>query len=129
MNGESRQKVLGLYFSEEGLEYTLARVPMGSCDFSLSSYSYDDVKGDTNLQHFSIERDEMWRIPFMKAAIATRANWTDTPIKFLGSPWSAPAWMKSNDHMSCALVVLSALFRINTKLPTPNILSVCEYVC
>lgn len=103
MGTASRQRVLDLYFSEEGLQYSVARLPIGSCDFSLSSYSYDDVKGDTDLKYFTIKHDEEWRIPFIKAAIATRANWSVTPMLFLGSPWSAPSWMKSDQHMSCPL--------------------------
>ncbi|XP_062521311.1 putative glucosylceramidase 3 isoform X2 [Corticium candelabrum] len=106
LNSESRQQILDLFFSKDGLQYSLARVPIGSCDFSLSFYSYDDVEGDTDLEHFSIEHDQKWRIPFMKAAIATRAKWSNTSIKFLGSPWSAPGWMKSDGLMSCPVSCL-----------------------
>ena len=47
--------VIRLYFGppeEGGLGYTMGRVPINSCDFSPASYSFDDVKGDVELEHF-----------------------------------------------------------------------------
>ncbi|NXO01102.1 GLCM Glucosylceramidase, partial [Rhinopomastus cyanomelas] len=53
----AQEHLLRSYFSEEGLEYNLVRLPMGSCDFSLHAYTYDDVPYDFELRHFSL-RDE-----------------------------------------------------------------------
>jgi len=89
-----QQQLLELYWGNEGINLTLGRIPIGSCDFSLSTYSYDDVDGDFGLSHFSIARDKQYTIPFIKAAIAKRGN-----IKFIGTPWSPPAWMKRNNNM------------------------------
>jgi glucosylceramidase len=50
-----RQKVLDMYFGEEGIGLTLGRVHINSCDFSLSSYSFDDVDGDIDLAFFDHE--------------------------------------------------------------------------
>lgn len=33
------------YFGDDGLQYTLGRIPIGSTDFSLTIYSYNDVEG------------------------------------------------------------------------------------
>ncbi len=79
----------------EGLGYNLCRTHIGSCDFSLGNYSYDDVPGDVELKHFSIERDYQTLIPMIKAAQKAAPK----PFRMLASPWSPPAWMKTNDHM------------------------------
>lgn len=41
-----------------GTEYTLGRVPIASTDFSLTTYSYDDVDGDFELKQFALPKDE-----------------------------------------------------------------------
>ena len=47
------------YFSNEGLEYNLIRVPIGGSDFSTHAYSYDDDhKDDFELTHFNLTDDD-----------------------------------------------------------------------
>jgi len=93
---QRQQEVLTAYFDPtKGIGYSLCRTNIHSCDFSSGSYSYDDVAGDSKLKHFSIAHDKTYRIPFIKAALATAR----TPFKLLASPWSPPAWMKTNDNM------------------------------
>ncbi|HUL52191.1 MAG TPA: glycoside hydrolase family 30 protein [Opitutaceae bacterium] len=79
----------------EGNAYNLCRTTIHSCDFADAMYTYDDVAGDTGLTHFSIAHDEKYRIPFMKRALAAAHG----NIKIFASPWSPPAWMKTNDDM------------------------------
>lgn len=94
LSPERRQEVLRAYFDpEQGLGYSLCRVSIHSCDFSSASFTYDDVAGDRELKHFSIEPDRRARLPFIKAALAT------APFKVFASPWSPPAWMKTNQNM------------------------------
>jgi glucosylceramidase len=69
---------------------------MNSCDFSLGNYSHVEQGGDVDLASFSIARDEQALIPMIRAAQATMA----TPLKLLVSPWSPPAWMKTNGQMN-----------------------------
>lgn len=89
--------LLRAYFdSEQGHGYTLCRVHMNSCDFSLGNYAHAEVPGDEALQHFNIERDRQALLPMIKAAQAVAAQ----PIKLLVSPWSPPPWMKSNGQMN-----------------------------
>ena len=54
------------YFGPNGIEYTVGRIPMGSCDFSVEEYSFDDVPGDFNLTHFDdgVERDSAQRVRY-----------------------------------------------------------------
>ncbi len=42
------------------------------------------------MEHFSIARDEMALIPYIKAAQAVKDD-----IKFWASPWTPPPWMKT----------------------------------
>lgn len=81
-------QILEDYFSENGLGYSFCRVPIGSSDFSLSSYSY--LK-NSDMNHFSIERDEQYIIPMIKKALEKNPS-----LKLLASPWSPPAFAKSN---------------------------------
>ena len=48
------------------------------------------------LKHFSIEHDRHQLIPMIKEA-ASKAG---QPLKILASPWSPPAWMKTNGQMN-----------------------------
>lgn len=95
---ESRQKeFLNAYFdSKSGHGYRLCRTHINSCDFSLASYSYDEVEGDHDLKHFSIEHDQQLLIPFIKAAQGIAGS---NSLKLLACPWSPPAWMKTNGNM------------------------------
>lgn len=46
------------YFSPEGLEYNLCRIPIAGCDFSTRPYSYDDVPGDVDLVNFNLTMED-----------------------------------------------------------------------
>jgi glucosylceramidase len=76
------------------LNYTLARTTIHSCDFSSGSYTYVS-EGDKDLKTFSIEHDKQFRIPFIKKAIAAAGG----NLTLYASPWSPPAFMKSNNSM------------------------------
>ncbi len=78
-----------------GNGYTLCRTTIHSCDYSDEMYTYDSVSGDTKLEHFSIAHDLKYRLPFMQRALKTAGG----NIKIFASPWSPPAWMKTNDNM------------------------------
>jgi len=93
---EQRNQVIRDLFSNEGIGINFIRLPMGASDFALNNYSYDDVTGeDLTLSQFSIERDRAYVIPVLKAAFTY-----NNQIKLMGSPWSAPAWMKNNKSMN-----------------------------
>lgn len=84
-------QILDEYFSKNTLNYQFARISIGSCDFSLKSYSYS-YKND--LSDFSIEQDLKYVIPTIKSAQKRNKS-----LKFLASPWSPPAFMKDNDNL------------------------------
>ena len=82
------------YNAEKGIGYTLARTNIHSCDFSSGSYTY--VKNnDVSLKSFDVAHNREFRIPMIKRAIAA----TGGKLTLYASPWSPPAWMKSNNNM------------------------------
>lgn len=94
---EKRLEILRRYYDpREGIGYTLARTHINSCDFSLSMWSLDETPGDYYLHNFTLEPMRRWLMPLLhdarKVAGADR-------FKLLASPWSPPAWMKTNNRM------------------------------
>lgn len=66
---------------------------MNSCDFSLTNYSYTPTP-DKELKDFSVKEDMDDLIPMIKEAMATSKD----GFKLFASPWTAPPWMKDNNH-------------------------------
>ncbi len=92
-----QQQVLVDYFSKSaGHGYRLCRVHMNSCDFALGNYAHVEQAGDTALESFSIKRDKQALLPFIQAAREVAGD----NIDLLVSPWSPPAWMKTNGQMN-----------------------------
>jgi glucosylceramidase len=71
------------------------RITIGASDMSAAPFSYDDVAGDVTLQNFSLDKENTDLIPILKKIVAINPN-----IKILACPWSAPAWMKTNNSFS-----------------------------
>jgi glucosylceramidase len=93
---DKRREVIESYFDKEnGLGYSLGRVHIHSCDFALGNYTYVEDY-DKELKSFDIERDRELILPLIKDAEQTRGE----ELKLLASPWSPPAWMKSNKDMN-----------------------------
>ena len=93
----ARAQLLRDYFDPvAGHGYTLARVHMNSCDFALGNYAHVEQPEDFALESFNIERDRRALLPFIQAALRVAAR----PIQLLVSPWSPPAWMKTNGQMN-----------------------------
>ncbi len=87
-----RQAALRLLFDRtEGIGLTWGRIPIGASDFALQRYTLDDRPGPDAESRFSLARDEARLIPYLKAAQAVKGD-----IKFWGSPWTPPPWMKTN---------------------------------
>lgn len=92
MSEDIYSSIMRDYFGEGGLGYTFCRSHIDSCDFSLGNYSAVTSADDFDLKTFSLARDEKYIIPMIKKAQATGGQ----PIKLLLSPWSPPAFMKTN---------------------------------
>jgi glucosylceramidase len=90
---EAREAVLRAYFDpHHGLGYRLGRTHVNSCDFSLSSWTCWDAPA----AGLDLSRYERHIFPAIRDAqrIAGEA------IHLLASPWSPPAWMKTNGRMT-----------------------------
>jgi glucosylceramidase len=97
MPPDLRQEILEAYFSPgTGNAYSICRTHINSCDFSLGNYAYTEVDDDVDLKHFSIEHDRQSLIPMIREAI----DLTGGQLKLFASPWSPPAWMKTNGMMN-----------------------------
>ena len=96
--GERKKLIQELFATNDnniGISYL--RLSIGSSDLNDHVFSYDDValgQTDVNLNKFSLIEDEKDVIPVLKEILAVNPK-----IKILGSPWSAPIWMKSNNNI------------------------------
>lgn len=109
---EERHALLREMYGADGANFSATRTVVGSCDFAVKGhYSYDDVPGDTALEHFSMsvhqdgfpraeypqvkdEHFDVWQCLHEIAAI--KAEQADQEWRLVASPWTAPAWMKDN---------------------------------
>jgi glucosylceramidase len=94
---EKRAQILRSYYDpNEGIGYTLARTHMTSCDFSLKSWSLDDTADDRSLRKFSLAPMREKQLPLIRDVQHVVGK---DRFKLLASPWSPPAWMKTNGEM------------------------------
>lgn len=97
-----RAEVLKKVFGAEGINLSLLRQPIGTTDFSLSSWSLDEIDVnsidnskadglDLDLKNFTLCREEAYIRPILDQALAVNRG----RVKLFATPWSPPAWMKS----------------------------------
>lgn len=91
LDDAKRNEVYDLLFSKEtdGLRFDFCRIPIGASDYAEIWYSHNETDGDYAMEHFSIERDKKYLLPFIKEALLR-----NPAMKFFASPWSPPSWMK-----------------------------------
>lgn len=94
MDAEERRALLRHIYTEDGIGLSVARLCIASSDYSPEIYSYDDVEGDVELRHFSIERDERYVLPMIKEILEINPD-----LYIFASPWSPPYWMKTGGSM------------------------------
>jgi glucosylceramidase len=91
-----REAAMRSLFADDKLSFL--RQPMGASDFVEGPhYTYDDVpagKTDYRLRHFSIKHDRAQILPLLRRALALNPK-----LKVMGTPWSPPAWMKTNQSL------------------------------
>ena len=88
------QELFGMQENAIGVSYL--RISIGASDLSSQVFTYDDIPAgqtDPTLQHFSLSRDTLHLIPLLKQVIAIHPG-----IRIMGSPWTPPLWMKSNNN-------------------------------
>jgi len=95
LSKEKQEELLKAYYDvENGLGYVVIRTHMNSCDFSSKSYDYV-TPNDVSLKSFNIAVDEKYRLPLIKEAKKRIGK----DFLLYVSPWSPPAWMKTNNNM------------------------------
>ncbi|MCQ2387021.1 MAG: glucosylceramidase [Clostridia bacterium] len=88
---KEQEKVLNAYYGKNGINYNVARTHIGSCDFSLSPYSYIK-EGDKKLKTFSLERDNENIYPLIQKVLERKGK-----LYIFSSPWSPVPFMKTNN--------------------------------
>lgn len=71
------------------------RLSIGASDLDEKVFSYDDMPAgqtDTAMEHFDLGHDRVAVIPTVKEILTLFPK-----IRILGSPWSPPVWMKTNN--------------------------------
>jgi len=95
LNPQLQTQFIEAYFGKTGIGYSVCRTNINSCDFSPESYSFDDTKNDYELIQFNTTHNDKTLFPFIKRVMTNSVR----PIRLFGSPWSPPAWMKTNGQM------------------------------
>ncbi len=96
LSGQKQDSLLRELFLTDGngVGISYLRISIGSSDLDDHVFSYDDLPAgriDVALEKFSLLEDQKNLIPVLKKIVALNPT-----IKIMGSPWSAPAWMKTN---------------------------------
>jgi glucosylceramidase len=99
MSADARAAILKQLFATDGknLGVSYLRVSIGASDLNSFVYSYDDLAAgetDPDLKRFDLGEDRKHVLPMLKEIVAIAPK-----IRILGSPWSAPAWMKTNGNV------------------------------
>lgn len=98
MDAATRMATLRKLFDpDEGIGISYLRLTIGASDFSLENFTYDDLptgQSDLALEHFSMSKDTADVIPVLKEIMQL-----SPAISLIGSPWSPPAWMKTNGSL------------------------------
>ncbi len=95
---ERERVVESLVSPKKGIGMNLMRLCIGTSDFTGEPYyTYNDLPAgetDPDLKRFSIEKDRAYVLPTVR--LAKRKN---KDLLFFASPWSPPAWMKTNGKL------------------------------
>lgn len=98
MSAPARTALLAELFKddERNIGVSYLRVSIAASDLDATVFSYNDLPAgetDVNMAKFDIGPDKTYLIPVLKEILAINPS-----IKILGSPWSPPVWMKSNQN-------------------------------
>jgi glucosylceramidase len=99
MDAAKRAALIKELFAADGnnIGVSYLRLSIGASDLNDHVFSYDDLppgQTDVEMARFSLDPDRVDVIPVLKEILALNPK-----ILILGSPWSAPAWMKTNNNV------------------------------
>lgn len=98
LNSEVKLQLIEELFGKKdnSISVSYLRLSIGASDLNEFPFSYNDLKDDETdplLERFSLSYDLIDLIPLIKEILKVNPE-----IKFLGSPWSPPSWMKDNKN-------------------------------
>ncbi|GAB4024047.1 glucosylceramidase [Spirosoma koreense] len=98
MDADARKAILNELFSTsgKGIGVSYLRISIGASDLDERVFSYDDLPAgetDPTLAKFSLAPDQKHLIPILREILTI-----NPAVKILGSPWSPPTWMKTNNN-------------------------------
>jgi glucosylceramidase len=98
MSAAARNQILRELFetTDKNIGVSYLRVSIGASDLDTKVFSYNDLplgQTDPDMLQFSLAEDSQYLIPVLKEILAINPE-----IKIMGSPWSAPVWMKNNNN-------------------------------
>lgn len=96
MSDEEKSTVIRQYFDEDEMNYCFGRIHLDSCDFAMEQYEAMADPTDYDMKSFSVERTKKYMIPMIEDV----QKMTGKKIELMVSPWSPPAFMKSNNERS-----------------------------
>ena len=89
-----KQDILQSLFNQiSGAKFNIMRMPLGANDYAVDWYSFNETPGDYEMKNFSIARDRLRLIPYIKEAMRINPE-----IQVWASPWGPPSWMKTNNY-------------------------------
>lgn len=91
----NRRLLLNELFGPAGLRLSMGRTCIGSSDYSVSAYSFDDSPDpDPELRQFSIAHDREYILPVLRESLMVNPE-----LFFFSTPWSPPGWMKAGGSL------------------------------
>lgn len=97
MSADARAALLQELFGTDGTDIGVSylRVSIGASDLNAFTFSYNDLpegQTDPEMRQFDLGPDRDDVIPVLKEILAIYPD-----LKIMGSPWSPPKWMKTNN--------------------------------
>lgn len=97
LSEEKRSALLEELFSrnENAIGINFLRLSIGASDLDEKVFSYADMpdgQADPELKNFSLAYDTLYLVPLLQKILQINPD-----LKIMGSPWSPPTWMKTNN--------------------------------
>jgi glucosylceramidase len=98
MEAAKRAALIQELFASDGknIGVSYLRVSIGSSDMNDHVFTYDDLPAgqtDPDMAKFSLDQDRADVIPVLQEILKVNPK-----VKILGSPWTAPSWMKTSNN-------------------------------
>lgn len=98
LSEEKRNALLDELFSrkENAIGINFLRLSIGASDLDEQVFSYADMpagQADPELKSFSLAYDTLYLVPLLQKILKIIPD-----LKIMGSPWSPPTWMKTNNN-------------------------------